>query len=92
MAYSLLSSLGEFEPTTELFSSYLERLDQFFIANDIRQCAADATDAVRQAADKKKVAVLISAMGKTSENIFRDLCMPDSPKEKKFNELCDLFN
>ena len=41
MAYSLLRSLGEFEPTTELFSLYLERLDQFFIANDIGQCAAD---------------------------------------------------
>ena len=47
MAYSLLGSLGEFEPTTELFSSYLERLDQFFIANDIGQCTTDATDAVR---------------------------------------------
>ena len=54
---------------------------------DIGQCAAGATDAVRQAADKKKLAVLISVMGKTSCNILRDLCMP----EKKFNELCDLL-
>ena len=91
MGYSLLRSLGGFEPTTELFSSYLERLDQFFIANDIGQCAADATDAVRQAAEKKKVVVLISVMGKTSYNTLRDLCMPDSPKDKKFKELCDLL-
>ena len=62
MAYSLLASIGDFERTTELFSSYLERLNQFFIANDIGQCAADATDSVRQAADRKKVAVLISVM------------------------------
>ena len=74
-----------------MFSSYLERLDQFFIANDIGQCTTDATDAVRQAADKKKVAVLISVMGKTSYNTLRDLCMPDSPKDKKFKELCDLL-
>ena len=91
MAYWLLRSLGEFEPTTELFSSYLERLDQFFIANDIGQCAADATDAVQQAAEKKKVAVLISVMGKRSYNTLCDLCMPDSPKDKKFKELCDLL-
>lgn len=87
----MLGSLGEFEPTKELFSFYLERLEQFFVANDIGQCTADATDAVRQVADKKKVAVLISAVGKTTYNTLRDLCMPDSPKDNTFKELFDLL-
>ena len=34
---------------------------------------------------------LISVMGKTSYNTLRDLCMPDSPKNKKFKELFDLL-
>ena len=40
---------------------------------------------------RKKVAVLFTVIGKTSYNILRDLCMPESPKDKKFNELCDLL-
>ena len=41
------------------------------------------------AADKKKVAVFISVMGKNTYAILRDLCSPDSPKDKSFSELCD---
>ena len=41
------------------------------------------------AADKKKVAVFISVMGKNSYAILRDLCSPDSPKDKSFSQLCD---
>ena len=41
------------------------------------------------AADKKKVAVFISVMGKNTYAILRDLCSLDSPKDKSFSELCD---
>ena len=85
---SLFGVLGEFDPSTELFTAYLERLEQFFIANSIGQCSADASQEVIAAADKKKVAVFISVMGKNSYAI-RDLCSPDSPKDKSFSQLCD---
>ena len=51
---SLFGVLGEFDPSTELFTAYLERLEQFFIANSIGQCSADASQEVLAAADKKK--------------------------------------
>ena len=51
---ALIGSLGAFDPSLETFTAYLERLEQFYIANDIGQCAADATEAVKEAADKKK--------------------------------------
>ena len=86
---SLFGVLGEFDPSTELFTAYLERLEQFFIANSIGQCSADASQEVLAAADKKKVAVFISVMGKNSYAILRDLCSPDSPKDKSFSQLCD---
>ena len=60
MASPLLGSVGEFDPSSETFTSYLERLDQLFIANDTDKCAADATAAVVREAGKKKVASMIS--------------------------------
>ena len=50
---SLFGVLGEFDPSTELFTAYLERLEQFFIANSIGHCSAEASQEVLAAADKK---------------------------------------
>ena len=91
MAKAFLGSLGEYDATTELFASYLERLEQFFVANDVGMVAADAEDAVKKAADKKKVAVMISVIGKKPYNTLRDLCSPVSPKDKSFDELCTIL-
>ena len=49
----LFGVLGEFDLSTELFTAYLERLEQYFITNSIGQCPADATQEVLAAADKK---------------------------------------
>lgn len=54
MASPLFGSVGEFDPSSESFTAYLERLDQFFVANDIGKCAADATAAVVRAASQKR--------------------------------------
>ena len=59
-----LGSVGEFDLSSESFTAYLERLDQFFVANDIGKCADNATAAVVRAATQKKVAVMISVIGK----------------------------
>ena len=83
---SLFGVLSEFDPSTELFTAYLKRLEQFLIANSIGQCSADASQEVLAATDEEKVAVFISVMGKNSYVILRDLCSPDSPKRQK---LCD---
>ena len=63
MAKAFLGLLGEFDSTSELFVSYWERLEQFFVANDVGMVAEDATEAVK-VADQKKVAVIISVIGK----------------------------
>ena len=57
---SLFGVLGEFGPYTDLFTTYLDRLWQFYIANSIGQCDADASQQLHAAADKKKIAVFIS--------------------------------
>ena len=90
MASPLLGSVGEFDPSSETFTAYLERLDQFFVANDIGKCADDATAAVVRAANQKNVVVMISVIGKKTYSTHRDLCSPENPKEKAFEALCEL--
>ena len=93
MASPLLGSVGEFDPASETFTAYFERLEQFFVANGIGQCPADATAAVVQEASKKKVAVMISVIGKKTYGTLRDhdLCCPENPKEKTFEALIELL-
>ena len=52
MASPLLDAIGEFKPTTE--TVYSERLDQFFVANNIGSYPTGASEAVITAAEKKK--------------------------------------
>ena len=93
MASLLLGSVGEFDPSSESFKAYLERLDLFFVANDIGKCADDASAAVVRAANQKKVAMMISVIGhgKKTHSTLRDLCSPENPKEKTLEALSDVL-
>ena len=55
MASPLLGSVGEFDRSSKTFTAYLERVDQFFVANDIGNCVEDANAAVIRAANLEKV-------------------------------------
>ena len=51
------------------FTDYSERLNAYFIAHNIDQVAADASEAAKGEADKKKVAVTISLIGKAAYKV-----------------------
>ena len=91
MASLLLGSVGEFDPSSESFKAYLERLDHFFVANDIGKCADDTSAAVVRAANQKKLAMMISVIGKKTHSTLRDLCSPENPKEKTFEALSEVL-
>ena len=91
MASHVLGSVGEFDPNSEIFTVYCERLEQFFVANNIGHCPADASPETITAADKRKVAVMISIIGKDTYGVLRDLCSPGNPKDKTFKELCEIL-
>ena len=57
--------LKEYLPENELFSSYMERVELFFVANDIP--------------DEKKVAVLLSVVGSKNYSLLRNLVAPSLP-------------
>lgn len=72
----IISYLADFQ-VGEDWDLYAERLDQFFVANNIPE--------------PRWVAVLITKLGAEAYKILRDLCDPDTPKTKTFDELCTIL-
>ena len=61
------------------------------MANNIGQVAADASDAAKREADKRKVAVTISLIGKQTYSTLKDLCLPNLPAEKTYDRLTEIL-
>ena len=92
MAQQFTTHLGILEPFDGSdFADYSERRNLYFIANNIGQVAEDAGEADRRAADKKKVAVTISVIGKKTYSTLKDLCLPDLPADKTYEELTEIL-
>ena len=73
---SIIGQIPEFKAGDD-WTVYYERLEQFFEINDIP--------------DAKKSAFLISVIGTDSYKTLRDLCHPTLPKDKPFEDLCELL-
>lgn len=71
-----VSSLAEFQIGDD-WELYSERLDQFFIANNVP--------------DTRWVAVLITKIGAEAYRTLRDLCDSVKPSTKSFYELCSML-
>ena len=67
-------SIGEFDTDKEDWTSYTERLQQYFTANEV-------TDAAKQRA------VLLSICGPATYQLIRNLVAPDKPTSKSFAEI-----
>lgn len=74
---ALIGNVPEFKSGKDDWSVYSERLEQFFEINDIPE--------------EKRNAFLISSVGADTYKTIRDLCHPILPKDKTFEELCDLM-
>ena len=59
---------------------YLERLAQYFIANDIETETATVP---------KRKAILLSSVGSETYRNLKDLCFPTNPSDKSFAKLCE---
>ena len=86
-----IGHVGEFDPSSESLNTYLDRINEYFVANSIGVPAKN-TDASRQAADRQKVAALNSIIGKAAYSVLNDLTKPDKPSTKTFAELCALLH
>ena len=68
MATALIGSINPFESNTETWTSYQERLELYFIVNDI--------------AAAKRVAGLLTLLGERTYCLLRSLTSPAKPSEK----------
>ena len=62
----------------EDFDCYIECMEQHFITNDVLET--------------KKVATFLLTMGAKAYKVLRNLVAPDSPKDKRFNNLVKMLH
>ena len=67
-------TVGEFQPSQEDWTSYVERLQQYFTANDV-------------IAAEKQRAILLSAVGASTYRLIRSLLAPAKPTDHPFKEI-----
>ena len=95
MSQPLQAQFGILEPFDGVdFTDYSERLNSYFVANNIGQVtadASDASDASKREADKRNVAVTISLIGKQTYSTLKDLCLPHLPAEKTYDQLTEIL-
>ena len=70
-------NIGEFEAERETWPLYVERLKQFFEANDVT-------------AHGKQRAILLSVCGADTYKLISSLVSPNKPGDKTFDELISL--
>ena len=69
-------SLGEFDPRTGDWKTYIERAQQYFLANDVDD------------ADKQR-AILLSCVGSKAYRIIKDVLSPDAPTDVELPTLIE---
>jgi len=74
-ATTTIGQMQEFDSSSDQISTYLERIEIFFQANGI--------------ADGKKVAVLLSIIGRKTYSLLSDLLAPEKPASKSFTQLSE---
>ena len=74
--------MGQMEPydleKSDEWASYVERLEQFFIANKITEA-------------EQKVAVLLTVIGSKAYSLLRNLLAPAKPADKDFDEIVQVL-
>ena len=68
-----IDRLDELQVGTEDFDCYVECMEQYFITNNIPE--------------EKKVLAFLLAIGAKVYELLHNLVAPDSPKDKRFNDL-----
>ena len=77
MATVTFGRIGEFNPDVESVAAYMERIDLYFVANDVP--------------GQKQVAVFLSMVGGKSYELLRRLCAPTKPQDKSYQQLKDMM-
>ena len=77
-----VSKIEEFNSATTSINRYLERLEQYFVANSVPANSAES---------HKRRAILISVIGAKAYHVLSDLCSPSPPSEKTSAQLTTIL-
>ena len=77
-----LGKIEEFNSATTSINRYLERLEQYFVANSVPADSAES---------HKRRAILISVIGAKAYDVLSDLCSPTPPSEKTYAQLTTIL-
>ncbi|XP_047992906.1 uncharacterized protein LOC125231471 [Leguminivora glycinivorella] len=78
MAKMTVGKMDAFDRHKDNWATYIDRLEQYFIVNDVQ--------------DGRKVPLLITAMGADSYDLLVTLCTPTKPSEKTYKELIKIMS
>lgn len=73
----MLGSVGEFDASQETWASYIERFELFCDCNKVEE--------------NKKVCTLLTVIGVKTYSLLRNLCTPDKPSSKEFDEIVKII-
>ena len=77
-----LGKIEEFNSATTSINRYLERLEQYFVANSVPADSAES---------HKRRAILISVIGAKAYDVVSDPCSPIPPSEKTYAQLTTIL-
>ena len=75
---SQIGQVNEFNEEVEGWNEYVERMEQYFVVNDVKE-------------PSKKRAHLLAFVGPKTYHLLKNLCVPQSPTDHTFVELCTLL-
>ena len=82
-----VGKVGEYDSSKETFSSYCDRMDMFFEANDLVVLGGAANAVADAAVVRKKRAIFLTELGADSFTLVNDLLAPRSAKEVELTEI-----
>ncbi|KAG8189319.1 hypothetical protein JTE90_021826 [Oedothorax gibbosus] len=74
----MFGKLAEYDQAVETWSEYVERVNYFFDANDVK--------------DEKKASIFLTIVGPAVYKLLRSLVAPATVKEKTFTQIIDVLN
>ena len=82
-----IGRIEQYDGSSDL-EAYLERLEMYLVANDVAAVGiAGADEVVQLAAEKKKVATLLTLVGPETYLLLKSLVSPQRPVDLSFDEI-----
>jgi len=83
-ATGVFGRVGEFSPERETFRSYVERMDMFFMANNIVEEQGEGNEEANLAVQKRKRAIFLIEIGQEAYSTLSNLLAPVKPRDTPF--------